>query len=382
MTRFGAQLTQLWSEQQRQGEIDTATRRGNRMTTTPFFSLDGPLELMPTERQMRSANLSAFPSLARQLGADPRPLLERHDIDPRIVRDPDHYIDCQLYVDLLEDCSSTFNDPLFGLQLAQLQDPDVYGCVTALARAASTVREAIDCLITYIPVTHSPAAMQELIVGREIAEFKWGVRTDLGSNRQANLQAALLTLKLLRQLGGRNFRPHYVNLTVDTLHKDIDAIERQLGCRVHTRAPENAIAFAADVLDQNVASANRLLFKLLGGYLSRVKEAARTSQAERVQDFIRSALPTGNCTIERCAQKMDMSVRTLQAKLSEYQLSFSDILEEQRMALAQNYLKQPHLSLDDVAANLGYSEQSSFGRAFKRWTGMTPKQFRQRTLAS
>jgi len=351
------------------------------MTNNYFFSLEGPLELMPTERQMRIANLCAFPSLARQLGVNPRSMLERHDIDPLNVRDPDHYIDCQSYVDLLEDCSTTFNDPLFGLQLAQLQDPDVYGCVTALCRAASTVREAIDCLVTYIPVTHSPAALQELVIGNEVAELKWGVRTDLGSNRQANYQAALITLKLIRQLGGRNFRPNYVNLTVDTLHKDIDALERALGCRVHTRATENAIAFPVGVLDQGVASANRLLFKLLGGYLSRVKEAARTSQVERVQDYIRSSLPTGNCTIERCAQKMDVSVRTLQAKLSDAELSFSDILEEQRIALAQNYLKQNHLSLDDVANNLGYSEQSSFGRAFKRWTGMTPKQFRHKRPA-
>lgn len=348
------------------------------MSDNYFFSLDGPLELMPTERQMRIANLGAFPLLARNLGADPRSLLERHDIDPLTIRDPDHYIDCQSYVDLLEDCSTTFNDPLFGIQLAQLQEPDVYGCVTALCRAASTVREAIDCLTEFIPVTHSPAAMQELVIGSDMAELKWGVRTDLGNNRQANYQAALLNLKLLRQLGGHEFKPNYVNLAVDTRHKDIDELERQLGCRFHGKTNENSIAFPVALLDQRVASANRLLFKLLGGYLSRVKEAARTTLVERVQDYIRASLPSGTCTIERCAQKMDMSVRTLQAKLSEANLSFSDILEEQRIALAQNYLKQSHFSLDDVAANLGYSEQSSFGRAFKRWTGLTPKQFRQK----
>lgn len=348
------------------------------MNDNHFFSLNGPLEVMPTERQMRIANLGAFPVLARNLGADPRRLLERHDIDPFSLRDPDHYIDVQSYVNLLEDCSTLLNDPLFGLRLAQVQEPDVYGCVTALCRASSTVREAIDCLIKFIPVTHSPAAMQELVVNNETALLRWGVRTDLGNNRQANYQAALLNLKLLRQLGGRYFRPNYVNLTVDTRHKDIDELERQLGCRFHSRASENVIAFPAAMLDQRIATANRLLFKLLGGYLSCVKDAARTTLVDRVHDYIRSSLSDGNCTIERCAAKMNVSVRTLQAKLSESQLSFSDILEEQRIALAQNYLKQHQFSLDDVAANLGYSEQSSFGRAFKRWTGLTPKQFRQK----
>ncbi len=351
------------------------------MNEQHFFTLDGPLEVMPTERQMRIANLGAFPFLARNLGADPRRLLERHDIDPFSLRDPDHYIDCQSYVDLLEDCSNLLNDPLFGLRLAQLQEPDVYGCVAALCRASATVREAVDCLIKFIPVTHSPAAMQELVINDDTALLRWGVRTDLGNNKQANYQAALLNLKLLRQLGGRDFRPNYVNLAVDTRHKDIDELERQLGCRFNGRTTENVIAFPAHLLDQRINTANRLLFKLLGGYLGKVKEAARTTLADRVQDYIRSSLPDGNCTIERCAEKMDLSVRTLQAKLSESQLSFSDILEEQRIALAENYLKQPQYTLDDVAANLGYSEQSSFGRAFKRWTGLTPKQFRQKILS-
>ncbi len=349
------------------------------MIDNQFFSLDGPLEVMPTERQMRIANLGAFPSLARNLGADPARLLERHDIDPCSLRDPDHYIDCQSYVNLLEECSSLLNDPLFGLRMAQVQEPEVYGCVTALCRASATVREAIDCLVKFIPVTHSPAAMQELLVCDDTAMLRWGVRTDLGNNKQANYQAALLNLKLLRQLGGRDFRPRYVKLAVDTTrYRDIEELERQMGCRFYSKTPENVIAFPARVLDQRITSANRLLFKLLGGYLGRVKEAARITLVDRVQDYVRSSLPEGNCTIERCALKMDISVRTLQARLSESQLSFSDILEEQRIAQAQSYLRQQQISLDDVAANLGYSEQSSFGRAFKRWTGLTPKQYRQR----
>ncbi len=77
---------------------------------------------------------------------------------------------------------------------------------------------------------------------------------------------------------------------------------------------------------------------------------------------------------------MGVSVRTLQSRLSEENHSFSDMLEHQREELAKSYLRQEHFSLDDVAANLGYSEQSSFGRAFKRWTGVTPKQYRRQVM--
>src|SRR3546814_15484230 len=87
------------------------------MSDPHFYSLSGPLDSMPSERQMRTANLSSFAELVRQYGADPRSILEQHGIDPRALRDPDFYIDCKSLVDVFEYCSTTFNDSLFGLRL-------------------------------------------------------------------------------------------------------------------------------------------------------------------------------------------------------------------------------------------------------------------------
>ena len=346
-----------------------------------FFSLEGPLDSMPVERQMRTANLSGFTDLVRTLGADPRQILEQHGIDPRIIHDPDAFIDSKALVDLLEYCSSFLRDPLFGLHLAQLQEPDVYGSVAVLCRAASTVREAIGCFIDYIPVIHSPVPVLELVEGRDTAELRWQVPADLGLNVQASLQAVLLNLKLLRLIGGAGFRPSYVHLSVDVRRVDVPEIENRLGCAFRAGVPVNAIAFPVALLDQPVASANRLLFRLLGGYLDRVRAASRKTVVERVQDYVRGSLPRGNCSIEHCAKKLGTSVRTLQANLSESGLRFSDILEELRMDLAKVHLEENVLSLDAVAAMLGYSDQSSFGRAFKRWTGMPPQQFRRNAAA-
>jgi len=346
------------------------------MSASSFYSLDGPIDTIPAERQMRTANFSGFPGFVRNLGGDPRRILEHHGMDPQAIRDPDSYIDCQSLVDVLEYCSTLFNAPLLGLKLAQRQEPEVFGCVTALCRAAPTFREAVASFIDYIPVVHSPMARMELVEGKETSELRWGVSSDLGFNIQANYQAALLDLNFLRSLGGRTFRAHYVTLTADTRAKDISEVESTLGCRFRSRATTSAIAFPTSILDQPIAHSNRLLFRLLGGYLDRVKEASRTTIVQRVEDYVRGSLASGNCSIERCARKLGTSVRTLQSHLSSHELKFSDILEKQRMELANSYLEQPQLSLDEVAALLGYSEQSSFGRAFKRWTGSTPQRFR------
>jgi len=346
------------------------------MSENFFYTVKSPLDAIPTAKQMRTANFYGFPQLVRKMGGDPRRILEHHGVHPQSIRDPDSYIECQSLVDVLEHCSNVFNDPLFGLRLAQQQNPDVFGCVTALCRAASSFREAIKSFIEYIPVIHSPVPVIELVEGTEIAELRWSVGADLGLNVQANFQAALLDLNLLRWLGGPGFRASYINLAVEARDKDIGEIERMLGCRFHNRATTNAIAFPTAMLDQPVSSANRLLFSLLGGYLDRVKVASRKSIVERVEDYVRGALSSGTCSIEHCATRLGTSVRTLQSQLSEHRLKFSDILETQRIELARGYLERKDLSLDDVAALLGYSEQSSFGRAFKRWTGSTPQRYR------
>ena len=346
------------------------------MDGSSFYSVAGPLDAIPAERQMRAANFDGFPDLVRHLGGDPRRILERHGMDPRTIVDPDYHIDCKDLVDVLEYCSTLFRDPLFGLRLAQSQDADVFGSVTALCRAAPSFRDAVKGLIDYIPAVHAPMTTLELAEGKDTAELRWSVRADLGLNFQAHYQAVLLNLKLLRLVGGRAFRPSYVNLALDAQQKDIPEIEQVMGCPFHRRASANAIAFPTAILGQPVPTSNKLLFRLLGGYLDRVKAASRRSIAERVEDYVRGALPTGQCSIERCAKKLGNSVRALQAHLSDCGVKFSDILEKQRVELAQVYLEQPELSLDDIAALLGYSEQSSFGRAFKRWTGATPQRFR------
>ena len=71
-----------------------------------------------------------------------------------------------------------------------------------------------------------------------------------------------------------------------------------------------------------------------------------------------------------------MSVRTLQARLAAENARFSELVESQREKLARGHLAQRQLTLDEIADRLGYGEQTSFGRAFKRWTGMTPHQDR------
>jgi len=341
-----------------------------------FFSLDGPLDLTPEGGQVRAANFAGLADMARQYGRDPRGIVERHGLEARVLADPESLIAPQQVADVLEYCSTLFEDPLFGLHIATSQDPEVFGCVTALCRSAPTVRAGIRCLIDYLPVVHAPDSEVVLVEGRETAELSWIVNTDIGLNDQANYQAAMLNVKLLQAIGGPAFKPSWISLSADTRQRDVPELERLLGCRVRSRSPRNAVGFPAQTLEQPVPTANRLLYRLLGGYLERVKSAQSRSITDKVESYIRGALSSGNCSIERCAEKTGLSVRTLQARLAGEGARFSDLVDAQRERLAKSHLAQNLLSLDEIADRLGYGEQTSFGRAFKRWTGKTPQQFR------
>lgn len=344
------------------------------LENTFVLSVDGALDGVPGQGKIQAGYLRGFKRAVARLGGDPRAVLERHGIDPLAFDNPDHHLDCTAAVDLVEYCSRHLQDSLFGLHLAEHQDPDVFGCATTLARAAPTVREALRGLVAYVPVSASPECEMELAVGREVAELRW--RTHLSGGEQVNYQGLLLMMKTLQMLGGESFRPRYASLTFGVGRSDYQPLQERVGCRVHARAEANAVAFPADLLDCPIPTANRLLFNLLGSYLSELQAASRAGFVGQVEAYVRSALASGHCSVDGCAAHLGASARTLQKRLTRVGVKFSDLVQNERIRLAKQALLRSDHTLNDIAFRLGYSEQTSFGRAFKRSTGMTPQAFR------
>ncbi len=122
--------------------------------------------------------------------------------------------------------------------------------------------------------------------------------------------------------------------------------------------------------------------------LSVLEDLARRLKAElpraappfvaQLREVIGEQLKAGDPSAAPVARRLGMSERTLQRRLKEEGQSYSGLLDEVRAALARAYLRDPELPLAEVAWLVGFSEQSAFTRAFKRWTGTTPRQWRVR----
>lgn len=352
------------------------------MQEEQFFSLAAPIGIAPAARQIRAASLDRLPELASAGGVSLPRILEPYGLKPGDLRDADSYIPAAAMLGILDQCRSAFDDALFGLRLAEQQEADVYGCVTMLCRAAPTVRAALECKRAYLPLVYAADAAMTLVEGSEICELRLPVRAEAAGLTQAYLHGMLLNLKLLRVLCGSNFRPSYVTLAIDARPRDLAGIAAFFGCEFRVNREMNAMGIPAAMLDRPVPSRNRLAFQLLRGYLDQVKTAARRTLKLRVQDYVRATLESGRCSLEHCARSLRLSPRAVQAELDRVGQSFSAIVQSERLTASRHYLEQSVIPLAEIAARAGYSEQSSFSRAFKKATGLTPRQCRHMAKAA
>lgn len=148
-------------------------------------------------------------------------------------------------------------------------------------------------------------------------------------------------------------------------------------CPVEFEAPENSLWIPEAWLARPLPMANPALARqsdlVVMAYLSRFD---RNTLADQVRAELISRLPAGEPPRSRIALVLGMSEKALQRRLCDERTRYQDILDEVRRELAQRYLHERTISLSDISFRLGFADQSAFNRAFRRWRGMTPMEYR------
>lgn len=164
---------------------------------------------------------------------------------------------------------------------------------------------------------------------------------------------------------------------------DPDRYAAQFGCPVRFGAERNAIALKRDMLDLPNRLGDRAVSDFLTGHLDSEIGALQEEPSLRsaLLHRLTPALSNGVPQAAKIAREMGMSERTLYRRLAEEGLTFRDVLVQAQSTLAQELLKDSESSIAEIAFLTGFSEQSTFSRAFKRWVGQAPAQFRQQRPA-
>lgn len=193
------------------------------------------------------------------------------------------------------------------------------------------------------------------------------------------LEFTLATLFLrLRQVTGGGFRPRLLGLPVARPAGDDDERVALFGQAPAYGHPCAEMLIDAATWALPTCSADPMLHAALKDMAAKLELAqpGDSSLQQALRARLRDALAQGHADAARLAELLGVSERTLQRRLADIGRSFSEVVEEFRREEAARLLATPGLALVEVASRLGYAEQTSFTRAFRRWTGVTPGRWR------
>lgn len=315
-------------------------------------------------------------------GVDSQELLRRLKLDSSTFSRPESFIACADFARLLEEAARATSDDTFGLHFGARSNPKNIGPLAYAVLNAPTIAAAVDVAARYLHV-HNEAVNISVSATPQLVYLRY-VHSNVGLEelRQLNEYSMAVTLNVLRMMVGSQWAPREVQFA----HKAPQDIAEHLGlfgAPVLFGYAINALVVEREFFDRAVPAADPRLFEIMRRYLDDVlgKIPPEDAPLASIRRAIAESLREGGPNLRRVAQKLAASPRTLQRQLKQYGLEFKNLVDDTRRQFALDYLKNPNDTLTEIAFLLGYSEVSAFNRAFKRWTGKTPLDYRRSDIA-
>jgi AraC-like DNA-binding protein len=280
------------------------------------------------------------------------------------------------WMQLLDDAQALRPGEPAGLQIGAGIRARHVGTLGYLVLNCNTLCEALD---TYLHCEHQFYGINfaRLTQAPDYWQVAWPM--DGGEDAALVVDVAFAALYgFMRQRFGDACRLRGVDLPRSGAD-DTSAYARFFGCPVQFGSIEPGLRFEVSAAHREIPLDEHGEFAVLRQQQDQAFDRvvnASDSFLRRLRQVTLRLLPGGDVSLTRIAEELHVSPRTLQRHLSRYQMSYQHLLDGLREQLATRYLVHTDLSLAQLAALLGFSEQSAFQRAFKQWTGRTPGQYR------
>ena len=299
--------------------------------------------------------------------------------------DPDRQIDVAerstdiAYYEMLETIAAQLDDAIaFPLRVGQSMQADDYGAFGLAWKTAPTLRGSLERAERYALLLTSVAGyeVRETDRGAFFRTHRSGVRR-LGMRLSNEATLASVT-SIIRQVSPAPFTPLEVHFQ-HPAPASVSAHETYFGCPVHFGSDADEILVSSVDLDRPNHLGDPAVSKFLDAHLQSelAAQTGQTSFEDVMMRKISDALSEGVPRAARIAKEMGVSERTLHRRVSQHGTSFQSVLENAQRRLAEGLLVQSEHSIAEIAFLTGFSEQSAFTRAFKRWVNDTPAAFRE-----
>ena len=333
---------------------------------------------------LAASSLNLLLWAAGQQGADVPTLCRAIGYDAATTASPDARVPIATMQRLWPLVMAATQDPYFDLHLGRAINFTTAGTLAYVLLHAPTLGAAITQLCRYQDV----ACQGVRTLQTPAPEWPGGIwlRVELTSPAIVHPRYVLnselsLYCAFFAALTGQSVAPLTVHLAYPR-PADTRAHEQAFGtAALAFEAPVTQLAFSASTLALPVLHANPGLFPLFEQHAAALLAQLPTHEplplVEQVRREIVHQLKGEVPTLATVADRLNLGVRTLQGKLQAANYTYQHLLDTVRCDLARRHLREPHLSITDIAFLLGYAEPSVFVRAFKKWTGQTPGAFRR-----
>ena len=318
-----------------------------------------------------AATLRVFVTALGRLGYSPDALLAASRVSAAQLDDPDGRVPCTSIPAVI--CEAMRTRPLknLGMKLAYETPIGAFQLLDYLIVTCENVREAAKQLARYLRISEAPFAI-------EIRDDEDPIRivyVNVGEPFIAEFEIALAIFHFRRETESR-LRADYASF--EHTPDDVSEMEQALGCPVRVQQHWLGVALSREAWELPVRRRDPILHSILRRNAEEL--AAHLPETDtvvaEVQRLLVTRIAQGEPEIEAVARSMGTSVRSLQRRLSAAGTSYQQVLDSTRREAAGRHLADRALSITEVAYLLGYSEPAAFHRAFRRWYGSTPQEFR------
>lgn len=308
-------------------------------------------------------------------GIEPEPLFRDSGLTPDILYDSGARVPLEQFQALNMRAQELSGDPFFGLKSARYARPVHLGALGFAWLASGTLRSAFERLSRYSRVIQDKLLV-ELEDDGEVLRIRIDARIPLLCAPIREDGQLSVLLKFCRTIAGEEFNPARIGFQQDeppntAFHYELFRCPIDFGCGA-TR-----MDIRREDADRRLAGSNEELASLnehiVVKYLAHREKSDIVNQTKAA---IIDALAEGQVTEQMIADALHMTPRNLHRRLGQHETSFSQLLTETRQELARQYINDRSKTLTEISYLLGFSEVSSFSRAYKRWTGIPPSEAR------
>ncbi len=323
---------------------------------------------------------------AQSRGLSVQTLLRAHGWAADALDDADGRIAFPDYARLLDGLADELDEPHIGLRLGEIARLGHLGTSGLAQMACSTVQELLPRMARYNSLIMDAFEDDLEVAGDELI-LRWRRRlpgdVDI-SRHHAELNFAL-TQCLIPQFTGEQIYPTRVCFR-HAAPADPAVLQSFFKCEVTFNAPVDLLACDAALLTRQLHAPDPVTLQVLDRICEQQLHALQALQEPdwllACKQAITRALKNGQPEFALVVEASGFEARQLRRKFAERGLNFRALIDSCRRDLAQGYMADPELSLIEVAMLLGFSEQSAFQRAYRRWTGESPGSARRRMLGS